>query len=97
MCGTGERAVLDARQAARLLVVLAADLMEQDAFFSLHLPCACLRLASPHLQVPPPLWQRLEDSGVFPYNSHSSQCNLESKTAGQKMRAAGQARGGGGL
>ena len=60
---TGERTVLDARQAAHLLVILAADLMEQEPFFSLHLPCACLRLAGPHLEVPPPLWLRLEETG----------------------------------
>jgi len=62
---TGERTVLDARQAAHLLVILAADLMEQEPFFSLHLPCACLRLAGPHLEVPPPLWLRLEETGFY--------------------------------
>jgi hypothetical protein len=62
---TGERTVLDARQASRLLIILAADLMEQDAFFSMNLPLRCLSLAGPHLEVVPALWQRLQDAGVF--------------------------------
>ena len=61
---TGDKMMLNARDAARLLVILAADLMEQDAFFSLYLPCACLRLAGPHLQVQPPLLVKLERSGA---------------------------------
>lgn len=62
---TGEQRVLDTQQAARLLVILAADLMEQDPFFSEHMPCACLRLAAPYLDAPPPLFQRLKDAGFY--------------------------------
>ena len=66
---TGERTVLSSRQAARLLLILAADLMEQDRFFSLHLPLACLRLAGPHLSRAPTLYLKLEKAGVFALDS----------------------------
>ena len=60
---TGEEEVLGTHDAARLLVILAADLIEQDPFFSMYLPCACLRLAGPHLQVEPQLLRMLEKAG----------------------------------
>ena len=62
---TGEKRVLAPRQAARLLIILAADLMEQDPYFSASMPCACLRLAAPHLDVPPALFARLKDAGFY--------------------------------
>jgi hypothetical protein len=63
---TGEKQVLGAEDGARLLVILAADLMEQDPFFSVYLPCACLRLAGPHLQVEPVLLRKLRLAGTPP-------------------------------
>ncbi len=65
---TGEKQVLGAKDAARLLVILAADLMEQDPFFSVYLPCACLRLAGPHLEVEPGILGKLRTAG-------EQQCN----------------------
>jgi len=65
---TGEKQVLGAKDAACLLVILAADLMEQDPFFSVYLPCACLRLAGPHLEVEPGILGKLRTAG-------EQQCN----------------------
>ena len=62
---TGEAGLLDARQAAKLLIILAADLMEQDPFFSQRMPLACLRLAAPYLEVAPPLFARLMGAGFY--------------------------------
>jgi len=67
---TGERALLEAREAAQLLIILAADLMEQDSYFSLHLPLACLRLAAPHLTVRPKLCRKLEETGFYDKDEH---------------------------
>ena len=54
-CYTGQLGFLPPRLAADLLVLLAADLCEQDPFFDLYLVGACLKLAEPYLAAKPPL------------------------------------------
>ena len=43
----------------------------QDPYFDLHLVGACLQLAAPHLEVPPPLVTYLEKSGYFKLNAQT--------------------------
>eukprot|EP00242_Pyramimonas_sp_CCMP2087_P012186 CAMPEP_0198211792 /NCGR_PEP_ID=MMETSP1445-20131203/25341_1 /TAXON_ID=36898 /ORGANISM="Pyramimonas sp., Strain CCMP2087" /LENGTH=350 /DNA_ID=CAMNT_0043886127 /DNA_START=350 /DNA_END=1402 /DNA_ORIENTATION=- len=62
---TGQVFLLAPELAARLLVVLAADLAEQDPYFDFYLVCACLRLAEPHLEVAPPIGKYLLQRGYF--------------------------------
>ncbi|EKX41757.1 hypothetical protein GUITHDRAFT_112173 [Guillardia theta CCMP2712] len=65
---TGQQCYLPHKLAAKVLVVLGADLMEQDPFFDLYLSCACLKIASRHLQETPRLVSLLDRAGFFQKN-----------------------------
>ncbi|KAK3282190.1 hypothetical protein CYMTET_10057 [Cymbomonas tetramitiformis] len=64
-CHTGQVRFLSPGFAAELLLILAADLMEQDPFFDTWLVFSLLKLAAPHLKHPPPLYQLLEEKGFY--------------------------------
>ena len=87
-CHSGERLLLPARAAANLLVVLAADLCEQDSYFEMDLAFGCLRLAAPHLASPPPLHARLEKSGFYAMDTAAQRAAQgEAKRALQRTEA----------
>ena len=64
-CHSRASARWSAEIAAEVLLILAADLMEQEPFFHLYVPYHCLRLAGPFLAKAPPALPFLERSGFF--------------------------------
>jgi hypothetical protein len=64
-CQTGETREISARDAANVLMLLGADIAEQDPFFDMHLAMSLVRLAAPHLPNKPHIISRLEDAGFF--------------------------------
>ncbi len=64
-CQTGETREISARDAANVLMLLGADIAEQDPFFDMHLAMSLVRLAAPHLPNKPRIISLLENAGFF--------------------------------